>query len=180
MGMKNGKDTILLVQPVDAALSTAALVIANQTESSYSMETDMKDEQTKFGRIVGYGNNSESFEFSAYGERGDAGQMAVIDAIRNKKQLKVWEVDVNVDEDKKHDALFAYCIVESIERSNSQDGYEEVSGTLQVYGTAKQGKINQLPIEVIEFGQYGFETPGEYTGEADSRVQAPVETPVGE
>ncbi|MFH7468239.1 phage major tail protein, TP901-1 family, partial [Pseudomonas syringae group genomosp. 7] len=76
--MKNGKDTILLVQPVDAAFGSAALVIANQNESSYSLETDMKDEQTKFGRIVGYGNNSESFEFSAYGERNDEGQMAVI------------------------------------------------------------------------------------------------------
>ncbi|WP_397537874.1 phage major tail protein, TP901-1 family [Rummeliibacillus pycnus] len=172
--MKNGKDTILLVQPVDVVFGTAALVIANQTESSYSLETDMKDEQTKFGRIVGYGNNSESFEFSAYGERKDEGQMAVINAIRNKKQLKVWEVDVQLSDDNKHDALFAYCIVESIERSNSQDGYEEVSGTLQVYGTAKEGKIDKLPIEVIEFGQYGFEKPGEYQGEADDRKAAPT------
>lgn len=174
MSLKNGKDTIMLVQPVDAEHGTAALVIAQQTESTYSIENDMKDEQTKFGRIVGYGNNSESFEFSAYGAKNDPGQMAVFKAIEDKKQLKVWEVDTTLDESNKHDAMFAYVIVESAERSNAQDGYEEISGTFQVYGKAQRGKIDELPIEVIEFGQYGFEKPGEYKGEADNRVQAPL------
>ena len=32
MSLKNGKDTIMLVQPIDAEYGTAALVIANQTE----------------------------------------------------------------------------------------------------------------------------------------------------
>ncbi|MEG0261325.1 MAG: phage major tail protein, TP901-1 family [Kurthia sp.] len=172
--MKNGKDTILLVQPVDAKYGAAALVIADQTESSYSIENDIKDEQTKFGRIVGYGNNSESMEFSAYGAKNDPGQMAVLKAIEDKKQLKVWEVDVTLDETDKHDALFAYVIVESAERSNTQDGYEEISGTFQVYGKAQKGKIDKLPLEVIEFGQYGFEKPGEYQGEADNRVKNPT------
>lgn len=175
--MKNGKDTILLVQPVDAEYGAAALVIADQTESSYSIENDIKDEQTKFGRIVGYGNNSESMEFSAYGSKNDPGQMAVLQAIEDKKQLKVWEVDVTLDETNKHDALFAYVIVESAERSNAQDGYEEVSGTFQVYGKAQKGKIDTLPLEVIEFGQYGFEKPGEYQGEADNRVKNPTPLP---
>lgn len=172
--LKNGKDTILLVQPVDAAYGTAALVIANQTESSYSIENDIKDEQTKFARIVGYGNSSESFEVTAFGAKNDPGQQAVIQAIENKKMLKVWEVDTTLDEDEKHDAKFAYVIVESAERSNSQDGYEEITATLQVYGKAQDGKIDKLPIEVIEFGQYGFEKPGEYTGEADNRVKDPA------
>lgn len=172
--MKNGKDTILLVQAVDAALGSPALVIADQTESSYSIENDVKDEQTKFGRIVGYGNNSESLEFSAYGNTNDPAQMAVLKAIEDKKQLKVWEVDTNLDADEKHDAMFAYVIVESAERSNAQDGFEELSGTFQVYGKAQRGKIEKLPLEVIEFGQYGFEKPGEYIGEADDRKKEPI------
>ena len=85
----------------------------------------------------------------------------------------MWEVDVTLDETDKHDALFAYVIVESAERSNAQDGYEEISGTFQVYGKAQKGKIDKLPLEVIEFGQYGFEKPGEYQGEADNRVKNP-------
>lgn len=176
--MKNGKDTILLVQPVNAPLGSAPLVIGSQTESSYSIENDLTDEQTKFGRIVGYGNTSESFEVSAYGDKNDAGQKAVLDAIENKDQLKLWEVDVNttlVDTKEMHDAMFAYVIVESAERSNATDGYEEISATFQVYGKAQHGQIDKLPLAVIEFGKYGFEKPGEYTGDANDRQT--TETP---
>ncbi|WP_099049169.1 phage major tail protein, TP901-1 family [Cytobacillus oceanisediminis] len=83
--MQQGKDSILLVQSTDAALGTDGLLIGNLTENTYSIENDIIDESTKFGRIVGYGQNSESFEFTAYGETGDPGQKAVLNAIKNKK-----------------------------------------------------------------------------------------------
>lgn len=163
--MQNGKDTILLVQSTDAALAAAGLLIGNLTENTYSIENEILDESTKFGRIVGYGQNSESFEFTAYGETGDPGQKAVLDAIKNKKQLKVWEVDINLNDAGKHDAVFAYTIVESVERSAPQDGFVEVSATVQVIGDSQEGEINALPAELIEFAKYGFEAPGESTGE---------------
>ncbi|MRX54845.1 phage major tail protein, TP901-1 family [Bacillus idriensis] len=163
--MQNGKDTILLVQSTDAALAAAGLLIGNLTENTYSIENEILDESTKFGRIVGYGQNSESFEFTAYGETGDPGQKAVLDAIKNKKQLKVWEVDINLNDAGKHDAVFAYTIVESVERSAPQDGFVEVSATVQVIGDSQEGEINALPAELIEFARYGFEAPGESTGE---------------
>ncbi|WP_191556612.1 phage major tail protein, TP901-1 family [Metabacillus idriensis] len=163
--MQNGKDTILLVQSTDAALASAGLLIGNLTENTYSIENEILDESTKFGRIVGYGQNSESFEFTAYGETGDPGQKAVLDAIKNKKQLKVWEVDINLNDAGKHDAVFAYTIVESVERSAPQDGFVEVSATVQVIGDSQEGEIEALPAELIEFARYGFEAPGESTGE---------------
>lgn len=174
--MKQGKDTIYLVQGTDAALGSDALVIANQTEGTYNIETEMIDEQTKFGRLVGYGNNSESFELTAYGERGDAGQKATLDAIKNKKQIKVWEVDIELNAQNKHDAVFAYCIVESVEKSSPQDGFEEITATYQVIGQTQDGEIDPLPPEVVEFARYGFETPGETTGEFPNQQTAP-ETP---
>lgn len=163
--MKQGKDTLLLVQSTDAALAAEGYLIGNLTENSYSIENDVLDESTKFGRIVGYGQNSESFEFTAYGERGDAGQKAVLDAIKNKKQLKVWEVDVNLNESGEHEAVFAYTIVESVEKSSPQDGFEEVSATVQVIGATQEGTIPALPAELLDFAKYGFEAPGESTGE---------------
>lgn len=163
--MKQGKDTILLVQSTDAALAAEAPLIANLTENTYSIENDMIDEATKFGRIVGYGQNSESFEFTAYGETGDPGQKTILDAIKNKKQIKVWEVDLNLNAEGKHPAVFGYCIVESVEKSSQQDGFEEVSATVQVVGSTKEGVIDALPAEMIEFAQYGFEAPGSTTGE---------------
>ncbi|MCS5500874.1 phage major tail protein, TP901-1 family [Lysinibacillus sp. A4] len=163
--MQNGKDTVLLVQLADAALGSDGFLIGNLTENSYSLESELVDEQTKFGRILAYGQSSESFEISAYGDKKDPGQKAILDAIRNEKQLKVWEVDLKVNEDGTHDANFAYTLVESVEKSSPGDGFQEISATLQVIGKSQQGKLPKLPQEVIEFATYGFETPGEKSGE---------------
>lgn len=172
--MKQGKDTILLVQSTDAALAAEGFLIGNLTENSYSIENDVLDESTKFGRIVGYGQNSESFEFTAYGEKNDPGQKAVLDAIKNKKQLKVWEVDINLNDTGTHDAVFAYTIVESVEKSSAQDGFEEVSATVQVIGATQEGTIPALPAELLDFARYGFEAPGASTGEFPEQTTAPV------
>jgi TP901-1 family phage major tail protein len=171
--MQNAKDSILLIQATDAPLASAASVIGNLTENSYSIENEITDEKTKFGRLVGYGQNSESFEFSAYVETGDAGQAAILSAIKNKKQIKVWEVDLNLNATGKHVANFGYCIVESVEKSASQEGFVEYSGTMQVIGETQPGELTALPAEVIEFAKYGFETPGESTGEFPKQTITP-------
>ena len=157
-----GKDTILLVQPIDATIGDAGLVIANLTENSYSIENELMDEQTKMGRILEYGNNSESFEMTAYGEKGDPGQQAVLNAIKQKKKLKVWEVYTVPNETGNFDATFAYCLVESAEKTHG-DTFTEVSSTLQVDGESQEGEITELPAALVN-PPYPFETPGE-TGE---------------
>lgn len=163
--MQQGKDTVLAVQDVTAALGEGGHIIKGLTENSYSIENDMIDESTKFGRIVGYGQNSETFEVTAYGEKGDLGQKALMDAIKNKRQIKLWEIDISANETGDHDAMFAFCIVESIEKSYPQDGFMEISATLQVIGGTAEGKYPALSPEEVEFATYGFEVPGESTGE---------------
>lgn len=163
--MQNGKDTVLLVQLADAALGSDGFLIGNLTENSYSMENELVDEQTKFGRILAYGQSSESFEITAYGDKTDPGQKDILGAIRNEKQLKVWEVDLELNANNKHDALFAYTLVESVEKSNPGDGFQEISATLQVIGKSQTGELPPLPTEVIEFARYNFEEPGEKSGE---------------
>lgn len=171
--MNQGKDKILMIQAADAVLGADAFVFANLTEHSHSIENDIIDEMTKFGRIVGPGQNSESFEFTAYGESGDPGQKAVLTAIKQKKQLKIWEVDINADAEGTHDSIFARCIVESVERT-SGEGFEEVSATVQVIGESVEGKFPALPPEIIEFAKYGFEVPGETTGEFPDETSTPA------
>lgn len=161
--MINGKDTILLVQPIGATIGSDALVVAELTENSYSIENELIDEMTKSGRRLGYGPNSESFEMTAYGKKGDAGQKAVLDAIKNKTKLKIWEVDLVPNAAGTYDATFAYCLVESVEKSSPGDNYQEVSATLQVDGQSVEGTLTTLPAGIDEL-LYDFETPGE-TGE---------------
>jgi len=159
--LQNGKDTILLVQPVDAALGDEALIVAEQTEGSHSIENELIDEQSKMGRILAYGQNSESFELTAYGTKGDAGQQAVINAIRQKKKLKVWEVELIANKEGTYDAVFAYCLVESVEKSHPGDNFTEVTATLQVEGESVEGVLTTLPEGVTQKSNYDFEEPGE-------------------
>jgi len=161
--MQSGKKTILLVQPIDATIGTEGLLVANLTENSYSIENEIIDEMTKMGRIVEYGENSESFELTAYGKKNDPGQMAILDAIKQKKKLKVWEVDLEKNATNGYDATFAICVVESVETSSPTDGFREVTATLQVDGASVEGELTTIPAGATQ-APYDFETPGE-TGE---------------
>ena len=169
--MQQGKDSILLVQSTSAALGADGYVIGNSTEHSHSMENELVDENTKFGRVLGYGQTTESFEITAYGDTKDPGQKALLDGIRLKKQVKLWEVDLNLNENGMHNTLFAIVLIESVEKSAPQDGFVEVSSTVQVIGNSVEGEIPALPQEMIEFAQYGFEAPGESTGEFEGIVE---------
>lgn len=162
--LKNGKDTILLIQSATAALGEAAFVIAQQTDLSHSIETEMSDEKTKFGRVVAPGTTSESFELTAYGDSGDKGQELIFEAIQKGAQIKVWKVDLLLNKNGKHNATFAYGYFESADEKAGTEGFVEVSGTIQVLGQSQKGELDPLPIEVIEFGKYGFEKPGEKSG----------------
>lgn len=157
--MERGKNTILLVQPIDVAVGSEALVPAYLTENSYSIENDMLDEMTKMGRIIEYGENSESFEMTCYGKKGDEGQQAILDAIKQKKKLKVWEVNLVANETGGYDAVFAICVVESVEADSPTDGFREISATLQVEGQSVEGALTTLPAMATQT-PYPFEQPG--------------------
>lgn len=165
MARLNGKDSLLLVQPTDNALGAEGFLIGDQTEHTHSYERELTDEQTKFGRILGPGQLSESLDVTFYGSTDDLGQAAVLDAIQKGTQLKVWEVEKHLNKNGKHNSLFAYTYVESLEKSAPTDGFLEISATLQVLNTSKQGELNPLPDDVLNFGDYDFEAPGEKTGE---------------
>lgn len=156
--MIDGKDVIILVQPANA--TDGGLVVANLTENSHSIENELIDEQTKFGRVLGYGQTSESMELTCYGEKDDPGQKAVIDAIRNKEKLKIWEVNRIPNDDDTYDAVFAYGFVESVEKSSAQDGFLEISATVQIDRQSQEGTLTELPPEALPDGSsYGFEEP---------------------
>ncbi|WP_099049170.1 hypothetical protein [Cytobacillus oceanisediminis] len=80
-------------------------------------------------------------------------------------------MDLNLNEAGKHPTVFGYCIVESAEKSSPQDGFVEVSATVQVIGSTQEGEIDPLPAEMIEFARYGFEAPGTSTGEFPEQTQ---------
>ncbi|MBG8574004.1 MULTISPECIES: phage major tail protein, TP901-1 family [Bacillus subtilis group] len=144
----NGKDEIYFVQPMDAQ-GTEGLFIAFQTEGSHTKEQDTLDESTKSGRIVGYGTKNESFELTYYAAVSDPGQEAIEDAYDNEKAIKVWKVNKNKNKNDKHNAVYGHAIIESLEFSQPQDGFVEVSITLPVLGKTFKGELPPLPDSVL-------------------------------
>lgn len=142
MSRIRGKDIILAVRKLGD--TSDSWVVANLTENSHSIENEILNEQTKFKRIKEYGDNDESFEMSAYGERKDPGQMAIINAIRNYEKVEVWEIDRVQNENSAYDSVYSVCLVENVEKSNG-DSFQEVSATLQVDGNSVEGELPSLP-----------------------------------
>lgn len=161
---KSGKDTVLILQVEDKAKGDKGCIVGSLTETKHAIENDLADEQTKFGRVLAYGPTSESLEFTCYGESDDEGQKEVMRAIKDKKEIKAWLVDKTVKENDKHDAVFARCLIESVEKEEPADGFVELNGTLQVIGESKLGELDKLPDEFLNAGSYDFEKPGATTG----------------
>lgn len=114
--------------------------------------------------MLAYGPTSESLEFTCYGESDDEGQKEVMRAIKDKKEIKAWLIDKTLKANEKHDAVFARCLIESVEKEEPADGFVELNGTLQVIGESKLGELDKLPDEFLNAGSYDFEKPGETTG----------------
>lgn len=157
----SGKKIIYLVQAEDATVGSDALLPGFQTEGTWTRENEIVDEQTKQGRIVDYGVDNETFELTLYAAAGDSGQNAIEESYDEKKQIKVWRVNLDKNAAGKHDARFGMAIIESIEISEPSDGFVEISVTLPVIGKTQKGELEPLPADLIEAAQYEFEQPGD-------------------
>lgn len=156
----NGRRIIYLVQAANAAAGSSALLPAFQQEGNWTREHEMSDEQTKSGRIVGYGSKSENFELTLYAGHNDAGQKAIEWTYDNEKYLKVWRVELDLNDNNKHNARFGYTIIENIEMSEPTDGFVEMTVSLPVIGETAVGELDPLPASLIEAATYDFEAPG--------------------
>lgn len=157
----SGKKIIYLVQAVNATIGSEAVLPGFQTEGTWTDENEIVDEQTKQGRIVDYGSDSETFGITLYAASGDLGQNAIRQAKRNKQKIKVWRVNLDLNANGKHDADFGMAIIESLEMGEPADGFVEMSVTLPIIGSTQAGELDPLPPELIEAAQYEFEQPGE-------------------
>ncbi|KAA6450950.1 phage major tail protein, TP901-1 family [Bacillus swezeyi] len=172
-----GKSIIYLAQPANAPIGADAYIIGNQTEGTWTREQETVDEQTKLGRIVGYGAKSETFELTLYAEDGDEGQEALDWTYDNEAELKIWRVDISKkNENGKYNARFGYTIIENLESGEPTDGFVEISTSLPVLVRTVKGELD-LPDDFIQAAQeIIFEKPGETTGGFENRKQ-PETTP---
>ncbi|WP_342535736.1 phage major tail protein, TP901-1 family [Lysinibacillus sp. FSL K6-1151] len=163
---------IILVQPTNNVLGADGLVPGFQTDYTHSLERDNSTEATKMGSISAIGTLTETMELSMYGRKGDAGQKAIYRAIKDGKELKIWEVDTEKNDEGTHDAKFAFAVVDSFETTSPTEGLEELSASLTVQIESAEGAFMDLPPGLINFAKYGFQLPGETTGDSSNIVNS--------
>ncbi|MDA1478361.1 phage major tail protein, TP901-1 family [Bacillus changyiensis] len=165
-----GKKIVYLVQASSAPVGSKGLLVAHQTEGTWTREQEMVDEQTKTGRIVGYGSKSETFELTFYEEDGDDGQKALEWTYDNESELKVWRVNLNQkNANGKYNARFGYTIIENLESSEPADGFVEINTSLPVLVRTVPGEL-ELPDNFVETAlNILWENPGDTTGGFNNR-----------
>jgi TP901-1 family phage major tail protein len=150
----SGKSIIYLLQ----IPGEETLLPAYQTEGSWNREKELIDEQTKSGRVVGSGVNSETIELTFYAGQDDEGQEAIERAYDEDLEVKIWRVDTNLNATSKHNARFAMAIIESLEMSDPTEGFVEGSVSFPVLGKSVKGELDPLPAGLIEAASaYAFE-----------------------
>ena len=150
----SGKSIIYLLQ----IPGEETLLPAYQTEGSWNREKELIDEQTKSGRIVGSGTNSETIELTFYAGQDDEGQEAIERAYDEDLEVKIWRVDTKLNATNKHNARFAMAIIESMELSDPTEGFVEGTVSFPVLGQSVKGELDPLPAGLIEAASaYAFE-----------------------
>ncbi|PZX07899.1 TP901-1 family phage major tail protein [Psychrobacillus insolitus] len=174
MAIKTGKDELILILPTDKTTSLVIeydqILLAHQTSSSHAIENEISSESTKQGTVRAPGISAESFEVGGYADTENEAQKELIRATQDGVQVRIWKVNINKNAEGKHETRFGYGYLENYEESSEVEGFAEYSATAQIIGKTQTGELDALPDTVIALAKYGFEKPGEYTGDLDSKV----------
>lgn len=160
--VSKGQKTVLFFQKLnDATTDGNKLRLAFQTDHSLSRERESIEEATKDGTLKDTGNESASFDITAYVSRDDATHKLVKDAYTNDELIQVWEVDITTPmESGKYPALYAQGKFTNYNTSSSVDGYTELSTTFAVNLTPQDGEVTLTP-DQFSAVQYAFHDFGE-------------------
>lgn len=174
-------DMFILMQPVDNKIGDAGLVFAGLQEGSHKFSNEVKEKPIGGKMDHDFGVSSEEIDISLDRIKGDPGQEQLIDAFRNKKQVKIWkgykQVVVNPEtQAEEHDANFGYTIPEEIEDSFDDEG-ATLEATLKVKIETVPMKLPKLPDSILNPSSAAAavegELPGEYAGPLESRTKTP-------
>ncbi|MGW7900175.1 phage tail protein [Staphylococcus shinii] len=174
----SASDKRLVVLPEDNKLKLAeGMLVSDMTEGEIKQAAELWEKVVAGKTDYGYKSVSEEGTFTMTNVPGDKGQKQFLEAIKNRKQLRVWLVDVKLnqanDESKTqyHNSIFGYAVVEeNTHKFDDEDDTIEV--TLKFKFNTAEGPFPKMPdawINPSEAMKVEFETPNQYTGSLEER-----------
>ncbi|MER2154784.1 MAG: phage major tail protein, TP901-1 family [Solibacillus sp.] len=164
------KSKILLVQVTDNVIGEPALIPGLQRDLEHAKTRSNTTEGSKMGSITQSGGLAETVSGSFLFKRGDEGQKELERAIDEAKEVKIWIIDPEANAEGTYDSKFGYAVMGDFTRSMPYEGVEEISVEMAVQIRSADGVFTALPEGLEGFAEYGFELPGEYTGDHLSRT----------
>lgn len=168
---------VILIQPVDNVLGSDALIPGLQRDIEHSMSRSNSTEGSKMGSYTQIGALSETISAGFLFKTGDEGQQALKRAMKKGLEVKVWIIDTEKNAEDKYNATFGYTVLGELSFSYPYEGVEEISTEMAVQIETVDGEFTALPAGMEDFAAYGFELPGEYTGDHINRHKTPLEGP---
>lgn len=180
-----GKKIFYFIQSVHAELGAAALLPAYRTDGSTSLGGEYLDEQTQQGRLIEKSTDEHTIDLTTYFAPKDPSVKVIEESSTSGDSVKVWEVivddsvktsDAETQEDL-YPAKFGYAKVGEYERSSGVADFVEVSYSLNVIGSLKDGNfpLTQEEINLLN-SVYEYQNPGETTGDFDNIQGTPEGT----
>ena len=162
---------IAVCEPTNNTLGVMGLLVADLQEGENKISAELSEKIVAGKTDYSYQSVSEEINLTFGRIPGDKGQDQFKQAIKNRKQIKVWLIEKTKRSDGHH-AVFGYTVVE--EHNNSFDDEEDtIEVTVKVKFNTADGTFEQLPPSWLDASVAGttveFEKPGEYTGDLEER-----------
>lgn len=162
---------LVLIQAVDKPLGDKGWIPGRQRDLEIGRERNLSTEGSKMGSTTTRGSLTETISASFQVKRGDEGQKELKRIIKEGIQVKVWIFDTEKNADGTYDAEFGYAELGTHTSTYPYEGMEEISTELTVQYQLQDGVFTELPPGMADFAEYGFELPGEFTGEYTNRTK---------
>lgn len=172
-----GKKIFYFIQSVNAELGSPALLPAYRTDGSTSLGGEYLDEQTQQGRLIEKSTDEHTIDLTTYFAPKDPSVKVIEEASKNGDSVKVWEViaDESVKtkdertQEETYPAKFGYSKVGDYERSAGVTDFVEISYSLNVVGSLKDGRFPLTQEEIDQLNSvYSYQNPGETTGDYEN------------
>lgn len=153
------------LQPSDAPLKGKATKVVFRTDGSLKKSTSIGTADTMDGEVSSAGAKSEEASFTSYVVPKDSSIETLEHCYDKGISVKVWRTNLKDKiEEEGYQTDFFYALIENFEQSESTGDKVELSVDLKIQGTSKRGRMD-IPEDVVEMALYGFEKPGEWTGD---------------
>lgn len=161
------------LQSIKEPIGSESTLPAHQTEGTTTLGGEDVDEQSKQGRIIQKSTDEHSIELTQYFVPSDPAMEMLEEAQAEGTSIKVWRVPVSesVKEDTgetpTYPAHFGYGRVSELSYADGES-LVEVSYTLNIVGKLQKGRFPLSDEDVAIIDEvYGYENPGETTGDYD-------------